>query len=145
MTLLTNSQALSSSPPTNQAQRLIQLRKAKGLTTEELAKQMTQAGAKVSRGAISNWERGINGIVSSKLPILAKILGCSESYLLTGENNLSALQHLMPTDNLTPVTIPLATQKNPNSIQIQPNQPTQSTILSSAIMSPMPLFQHLPR
>lgn len=138
MTLLTNSQALSSSPPTNQAQRLIQLRKAKGLTTEELAKQMTQAGAKVSRGAISNWERGINGIVSSKLPILAKILGCSESYLLTGENNLSALQHLMPTDNLTPVTIPLATQKNPNSIQIQPNQPTQSTILSSAIMSPMP-------
>lgn len=138
MTLLTNSQALSSSPPTNQAQRLIQLRKAKGLTTEELAKQMTQAGAKVSRGAISNWERGINGIVSSKLPILAKILGCSESYLLTGENNLSALQHLMPTDNLTPVTVPLATQKNPNSIQIQPNQPTQSTILSSAIMSPMP-------
>lgn len=138
MTLLTNSQALSSSPPTNQAQRLIQLRKAKGLTTEELAKQMTQAGAKVSRGAISNWERGINGIVSSKLPILAKILGCSESYLLTGENNLSALQHLMPTDNLTPVTVPLATQKNPNSIQIRSNQPTQSTILSSAIMSPMP-------
>ncbi len=144
MTLLTNSQALSSSPPTNQAQRLIQLRKAKGLTTEELAKQMTQAGAKVSRGAISNWERGINGIVSSKLPILAKILGCSESYLLTGENNLSALQHLMPTDNLTPVTVPLATQKNPNSIQIQPNQPTQSTILSSAIMSPISASAPLP-
>lgn len=139
MTLLTNSQALSSSPPTNQAQRLIQLRKAKGLTTEQLAKQMTQAGAKVSRGAVSNWERGTNGIVSSKLPILAKILGCSESYLLTGENNLSALPPLMPVDNLTPVTIPLATQKTPNLnlTQVKPNQPTPSTILSSAIMSPM--------
>ena len=137
MTLLTNSQALSSSPPTNQAQRLIQLRKAKGLTTEQLAKQMTQAGAKVSRGAVSNWERGTNGIVSSKLPILAKILGCSESYLLTGENNLSALHHLASADNSTPTTIPLAVQKTPNSTQIQPNQLTPSTILSSAIMSPM--------
>ncbi|WP_371915060.1 aminotransferase class I/II-fold pyridoxal phosphate-dependent enzyme [Psychrobacter sp. C 20.9] len=46
---------------------------------------MTAAGAKVSRGAISNWERGTNGIVSSKLPTLARILGCSEGYLLRGE------------------------------------------------------------
>ena len=46
---------------------------------------MTEAGAKVSRGAISNWERGTNGIVSSKLPTLARILGCSEGYLLRGE------------------------------------------------------------
>lgn len=68
-----------------QGQRLSQLRKQRGLTAEQLAKQMTQAGAKVSRGAISNWERGINGIVSAKLPALAAILGCSESYLLTGQ------------------------------------------------------------
>ena len=47
---------------------------------------MTEAGAKVSRGAISNWERGTNGIVSSKLPTLARILGCSEGYLLRGDS-----------------------------------------------------------
>ncbi len=68
-----------------QAERLVQLRRDKGLTAEQLAQAMTAAGAKVSRGAISNWERGTNGIVSSKLPTLAHILGCSEGYLLRGE------------------------------------------------------------
>lgn len=68
-----------------QGQRLSHLRKQKGLTAEQLAAAMTKAGAKVSRGAISNWERGINGIVSSKLPTLAHILGCSEGFLLRGE------------------------------------------------------------
>ncbi len=67
-----------------QARRLKELRKAKGLTAEQLAKKMTQAGAKVSRGAISNWERGTNGIVASKLPTLTKILDCSLDYLLYG-------------------------------------------------------------
>nr|WP_289056197.1 aminotransferase class I/II-fold pyridoxal phosphate-dependent enzyme [uncultured Psychrobacter sp.] len=69
-----------------QAERLVQLRRNKGLTAEQLAQAMTAAGAKVSRGAISNWERGTNGIVSSKLPTLARILGCSEGYLLRGES-----------------------------------------------------------
>ncbi|MBH0095979.1 aminotransferase class I/II-fold pyridoxal phosphate-dependent enzyme [Psychrobacter sp. NZS113] len=68
-----------------QAERLVQLRRGKGFTAEQLAQAMTAAGAKVSRGAISNWERGTNGIVSSKLPTLARILGCSEGYLLRGE------------------------------------------------------------
>ena len=68
-----------------QAERLVQLRHDKGFTAEQLAQAMTAAGAKVSRGAISNWERGTNGIVSSKLPTLARILGCSEGYLLRGE------------------------------------------------------------
>ena len=68
-----------------QAERLVQLRRDKGFTAEQLAQAMTAAGAKVSRGAISNWERGTNGIVSSKLPTLARILGCSEGYLLRGE------------------------------------------------------------
>ncbi|PYE39640.1 Xre family transcriptional regulator [Psychrobacter fozii] len=68
-----------------QAERLVQLRRDKGFTAEQLAQTMTAAGAKVSRGAISNWERGTNGIVSSKLPTLARILGCSEGYLLRGE------------------------------------------------------------
>ena len=70
---------------TTQAERLVQLRRDKGMTAEQLAQAMTAAGAKVSRGAISNWERGTNGIVSSKLPTLARILGCSEGYLLRGE------------------------------------------------------------
>nr|WP_299039349.1 aminotransferase class I/II-fold pyridoxal phosphate-dependent enzyme [uncultured Psychrobacter sp.] len=69
-----------------QAERLVQLRRDKGLTAEQLAQAMTKAGAKVSRGAISNWERGINGIVSSKLPTLAQILGCTEGYLLRGDS-----------------------------------------------------------
>ncbi|NYR09015.1 aminotransferase class I/II-fold pyridoxal phosphate-dependent enzyme [Psychrobacter sp. BI730] len=70
-----------------QAERLVQLRRDKGFTAEQLAQAMTAAGAKVSRGAISNWERGTNGIVSSKLPTLARILGCSEGYLLRGDLN----------------------------------------------------------
>lgn len=70
-----------------QGLRLSQLRKAKGLTTEQLAEAMTAAGAKVSRAAISNWERGHNGIVSNKLPVLARLLDCSESYLLSGDPN----------------------------------------------------------
>lgn len=70
---------------TNQGGNLARLRKAKGLSAQDLADAMTQAGAKVSRGAISNWERGKNGIVMSKLPILAKILECSEAEILQGQ------------------------------------------------------------
>ncbi|WP_320157901.1 aminotransferase class I/II-fold pyridoxal phosphate-dependent enzyme [Psychrobacter sp. JCM 18900] len=74
-----------------QAERLVQLRRDKGFTAEQLAQAMTAAGAKVSRGAISNWERSTNGIVSSKLPTLARILGCSEGYLLRGDLNNEAI------------------------------------------------------
>ena len=35
-----------------QAQRLVHLRREKGLTAEQLAQAMTKAGTKVSRGAI---------------------------------------------------------------------------------------------
>ncbi|WP_199508051.1 MULTISPECIES: aminotransferase class I/II-fold pyridoxal phosphate-dependent enzyme [unclassified Psychrobacter] len=76
-----------------QAARLVRLRRDKGLTAEQLAQAMTEAGAKVSRGAISNWERGTNGIVSSKLPTLARLLGCTEGYLLRGED-----AEIMPAD-----------------------------------------------
>lgn len=68
----------------SQGKRLTTLRKAKGLTTAELARLMTEAGAKSAVQGISNWENGKNGIVSSKLPVLATILDCSESYLLSG-------------------------------------------------------------
>ena len=83
-----------------QAERLVQLRRDKGFTAEQLAQAMTAAGAKVSRGAISNWERGTNGIVSSKLPTLARILGCSEGYLLRGDLKNEAID----TQDLSPST-----------------------------------------
>ena len=87
-----------------QAERLVQLRRDKGMTAEQLAQAMTAAGEKVSRGAISNWERGTNGIVSSKLPTLARILGCSEGYLLRGDlqsdiNNDVDSSNLMQSNN----------------------------------------------
>ncbi|WP_406947589.1 aminotransferase class I/II-fold pyridoxal phosphate-dependent enzyme [Psychrobacter alimentarius] len=82
-----------------QATRLVQLRRDKGFTAEQLAQAMTAAGAKVSRGAISNWERGTNGIVSSKLPTLARILGCSEGYLLRGEHQNGATNSAASTDD----------------------------------------------
>lgn len=88
--------------PLTQGQRLSQLRKARGLTTAALAEQMTAQGAKVSRAAISNWERGNNGIVSSKLPVLARLLGCSESYLLSGQDSGSVVIDTSPTT--TPTT-----------------------------------------
>ncbi len=83
-----------------QAERLVALRRAKGLTAAQLAKAMTDAGAKVSRGAISNWERGTNGIVSSKLPTLARLLGCSEGYLLRGDINNNEHNSSASTDSV---------------------------------------------
>ena len=83
-----------------QAERLVALRRAKGLTAAQLAKAMTDAGAKVSRGAISNWERGTNGIVSSKLPTLARLLGCSEGYLLRGDINNNVHNSSANTDSV---------------------------------------------
>lgn len=96
-----------------QGKRLNKLRKDKGLTAEQLAKAMTAAGAKVSRGAISNWERGINGIVSSKLPTLARILGCSEGYLLRGELESSSL----PSSSQSTLTVEAVNQPSQNAIQ----------------------------
>lgn len=109
-----------------QGRRLSELRKQKGLTAEQLAKQMTQAGAKVSRGAISNWERGTNGIVAAKLPVLADILGCTVGFLLHGQpqttqihqievpqkiNNASNASVTEPSISTITSTIPISTQQ----------------------------------
>ncbi|WP_169392839.1 MULTISPECIES: aminotransferase class I/II-fold pyridoxal phosphate-dependent enzyme [Psychrobacter] len=83
----------------SQGERLSQLRRDQGMTAQQLAQAMTKAGAKVSRGAISNWERGTNGIVSSKLPTLARILGCSEGYLLRGDNQVTSTSQPFSTSN----------------------------------------------
>ncbi len=85
--------------------RLQALRKACGLSAEAVAQAMTEAGEVVSRGAISNWERGENGIVIAKLPTLARILQTTEQYILTGESptpTASLPSIVMPTSQSTP-------------------------------------------
>lgn len=119
-----------------QGRRLSELRKQKGLTAEQLAKQMTQSGAKVSRGAISNWERGTNGIVAAKLPVLADILGCTVGFLLHGQpqttqihqievpqkiNNASNASVTEPSISTTTSTLPISTQQPVQTIQPEVN------------------------
>lgn len=129
-----------------QAERLVQLRRDKGMTAEQLAQAMTAAGSKVSRGAISNWERGTNGIVSSKLPTLARILGCSEGYLLRGELEIDSQSDVdvknIPSDNTneyfesgeqpysdsqitqTPITSSTLRKISPNNLMSAPSMNT---------------------
>lgn len=119
-----------------QAERLVQLRRDKGLTAEQLAQAMTKAGAKVSRGAISNWERGINGIVSSKLPTLAHILGCTEGYLLRGDsahktssNNNNTIRQSSSKSAATPLPTSSAdTNQDPKSSSTYLNNTADTTV-----------------
>ncbi|WP_201527903.1 aminotransferase class I/II-fold pyridoxal phosphate-dependent enzyme [Psychrobacter frigidicola] len=115
-----------------QAERLVQLRRKKGLTAEQLAQAMTKAGAKVSRGAISNWERGTNGILSSKLPTLARILGCSEGYLLRGDLN-AEINSGSTKNNINETTLnnnkreTMTTENNANGKNVTLAVPTDTT------------------
>ena len=111
-----------------QAARLVQLRRDKGMTAEQLAVAMTAAGAKVSRGAISNWERGTNGIVSSRLPTLARILGCSEGYLLRGDDD-SEKAH---------VTLNSAEPKTTDNPQPLPTNSSQNHKIDDTAMTTTP-------
>ena len=60
--------------------RIAELRKEKGLTQEELSKQLG-----LSSQAVSKWEKDISCPDIMILPSLAKILGVSIESLLTGE------------------------------------------------------------
>lgn len=60
--------------------RIAELRKEKGLTQEELAKQLS-----ISSQAVSKWEKDTSCPDIMLLPLLAKILGISIETLLTGE------------------------------------------------------------
>ncbi|WP_201628796.1 aminotransferase class I/II-fold pyridoxal phosphate-dependent enzyme [Psychrobacter maritimus] len=125
-----------------QAERLVQLRRDKGMTAEQLAQAMTAAGAKVSRGAISNWERGTNGIVSSKLPTLARILGCSEGYLLRGElqnaanSNIDIDSNIASNADLTQ-SINAHNKNAASSKQVSNAQPTTNQAASHSQNNPM--------
>ena len=122
-----------------QAERLVQLRRDKGMTAEQLAQAMTAAGAKVSRGAISNWERGTNGIVSSKLPKLARLLGCSEGYLLRGELESDSQSDINSNDILSDDNNKAINAGEPphSASQITPTTPTSTPrkILPNNLMS----------
>ena len=126
----------SQTSQSTQAERLVQLRRDKGMTAEQLAQAMTAAGAKVSRGAISNWERGTNGIVSSKLPTLARILGCSEGYLLRGD-----LQNDM--DSVSNSNQPIISD-NKTNIHNKNETPRQQSVspTSTANLQPNPISGH---
>ncbi|MDV2860225.1 aminotransferase class I/II-fold pyridoxal phosphate-dependent enzyme [Psychrobacter sp. CAM01] len=119
-----------------QAERLVQLRRDKGLTAEQLAQAMTAAGAKVSRGAISNWERGTNGIVSSKLPTLARILGCSEGYLLRGE---SAADTELPCPSSAPDLVIAQTSSQHRALDEHISQSLKPISQAGAAMTQAPL------
>lgn len=131
-----------------QAARLVQLRRKKGFTAEQLAQAMTAAGAKVSRGAISNWERGTNGIVSSKLPTLSRILGCSEGYLLRGELQNENSDDTSPNSNSPPqdekmqyAITPQKTQRNqtktPSTAFIDTNKNLPNNLTNGHAMNPI--------
>ena len=135
--MMTDSTELQASKGT-QAERLVQLRRDKGMTAEQLAQAMTAAGAKVSRGAISNWERGTNGIVSSKLPTLARILGCSEGYLLRGELQSEANIDINIDSDADSTQSITATNKNPApSKQASNAQPMTSQAAKNSQHNPM--------
>lgn len=125
--------------------RLLELRKAKHMSAQALADAMTQAGAKVSRGAISNWERGINGIVLSKLPTLAHILGCSESYLLVGQT-ISTPSDKQPRHNttVTHLATHLTSSQQPyQSVTTQPPINSENTTMPNTVLKKSTKLQNV--
>lgn len=81
---------------TTQGKQLKHYRKLNRLTTQQLSDKLAKVGLSVSRGAIANWECNKNGIGKEKLPILAKVLGCTTDDLTPA--NISA-QNLPKTLN----------------------------------------------
>ena len=55
------------------------LRKKAGLSQQYIADHLG-----ISQGAVSQWERGLSMPIADKLPILAKLLGCTTDELLEG-------------------------------------------------------------
>lgn len=110
---------------TEQGLRLKSRRKALGLSAEALATKMSELGAPVSRGAIANWECGKNGIVMSKLPILAAALGVSESYLVSGDSAPQAPEQ-QPINEIHPKS----TLIKPQPDQIFVTLPSEYTTMS---------------
>lgn len=58
---------------------LVCLRKKAGLSQQYIADHLG-----ISQAAVSQWERGASMPIAAKLPILAKLLGCTTDELLEG-------------------------------------------------------------
>lgn len=65
--------------------RIRLLREAKGWSQEELAKELTMRGCKVSRVAVSYWESGASKNIKNRTMLaLVDALGTTQQYLLFG-------------------------------------------------------------
>ncbi|WP_419797272.1 MAG: helix-turn-helix domain-containing protein [Terasakiella sp.] len=69
--------------------RIRKARKEKKITQGKLAELCSSDSGKVTTAAVSNWENGINDPASAKYNIIAKALGVSAEWLISG--NQSAL------------------------------------------------------
>lgn len=58
---------------------LLYLRKKAGLSQQYIADHLG-----ISQGAVSQWEQGLSMPSADKLPLLAKLLGCTTDELLEG-------------------------------------------------------------
>ncbi len=71
--------------------RIRVLREAKGWTQDELAKRLTNRGAKVSGNAISQWERGeTKNIKLMTFLAVVEELGTTHEYLVHGPSDPAA-------------------------------------------------------
>lgn len=68
---------------TAKAERIKEARKSRFSSQEELAEAMKARGAKLTRGAVGNWERG-GGITTDNLVLLAELTGYRVEYLASG-------------------------------------------------------------
>ena len=66
-------------------ERIREARKSKFHSQQALADAMSLRGAKVSRGAVNNWERGL-GIEGDNVAMLADLTGFTIGYLWTGKS-----------------------------------------------------------
>lgn len=95
--------------------RLRDLRKRKGWSADQLATALTEQGFPVSRAAISNWERGQNGIVLSRLPLLASLLDTTTAFLLDGSTGSTLPATVSPLES-APLTDPASSDLSGKSI-----------------------------
>ncbi len=87
-------------------ERLIQLRKERNMTQEDLAKSL-----KVSRGAVSMWEINQRTPDPETLQRLADFFGCSVDYLLGRVNTPKGHLSSIPIGQLLPQAIPVDKNK----------------------------------
>lgn len=89
-------------------------REYRDFTQDELAHRLAEKkGSAISRGAVGNWERGF-GLTTENLDILAKVLGVSPEWLLTGSGRgPESIEHVGNTPDLPEIAIDHTTVQIP--------------------------------